>query len=383
MDRTDLAPRAALAQAMIAPLSRPPCVVSFSGGRDSSLVLAVASDVARREGLPLPIPVTVRPESDADAEEHAWQDRVVRHLGLDDWERVAIGEELDCVGREAQKILLRHGVLWPANTHFHLPQLERAAGGSVLTGVGGDEVFSDSGWERARLLLAGKVRPTGRDVLRLGFALAPQRVKERRVIANNKVVLEWLTPAARAQIGSALAGEAASEPLGWRRRFGWLLGLRYLEIGTRSLGLLARDWDVEMHHPFLDKSFVGTLAALPRGRRFTDRTSALAELFSGVLPAGLEARSSKASFAETLWGSPSRAFVSSWDGTGVDSEIVDVDALRRRWQVDGEAGPHTLLQALWLGRQDDDRVSSSSSSVSGTESQQRGRRSSQAGNALS
>ena len=357
--------------------------MSFSGGRDSSLVLAVAAGVARREGLPLPIPVTVRPAGDADTEEHEWQERVVSHLGLDDWERVAIGEELDCVGPEAQKILLRHGVLWPANVHFHLPQLEQAAGGSVLTGIGGDEVFSDSGWERVRLLLAGKVRPTPRDVLRLGLAFAPQAVKRRRFMERNEVELDWLTPAAQAEIGAALAGEAASEPLGWRRRFGWLLGLRYLDIGTRSLGLLARDWDVEMHHPFLDRTFVGALAALPRGRRFAGRTEALSELFASVLPAGLESRSSKAAFAETLWGARSRAFASSWDGSGVDPGIVDVDALRRRWQVDGEAGPHTLLQALWLERQDAERVSSSSSSVAGIEAQERGRRSSQAGNALS
>jgi asparagine synthetase B (glutamine-hydrolysing) len=380
---SDVEPRAAFAQSMLAPLSRPPCVVSFSGGRDSSLILATAVDVARREGLPLPLPVTVRPAGDADADEHEWQERVVRHLGLDDWERVAIGEELDCVGPEAQMILLRHGVLWPANVHFHLPQLERAAGGSVLTGVGGDEVFSDSGWERARLVLAGKVRPTPRDALRLGLALAPRRVKRRRFMEKNKVELDWLTAAAEAEIGGALAREAASEPLGWRKRFDWLLRLRYLEIGTRSLGLLARDWDVEMHHPLLDTSFVGTLAALPRERRFVGRTEALAELFAGVLPAGLEARSSKASFAETLWGPPSRAFVSSWDGTGVDPEIVDVAALRRRWQVDGDLGPHTLLQALWLEHHEGESVPSSNSSVAGTAAQERGRRSSQAGNALS
>ena len=34
-----------------APLQRGPCLVSFSGGRDSSAVLAVATAVARREGL--------------------------------------------------------------------------------------------------------------------------------------------------------------------------------------------------------------------------------------------------------------------------------------------------------------------------------------------
>ena len=45
----------AVEDAVLPAVSRPPCVVTFSGGRDSSLVLAVATRVARREGLPDPI----------------------------------------------------------------------------------------------------------------------------------------------------------------------------------------------------------------------------------------------------------------------------------------------------------------------------------------
>jgi asparagine synthetase B (glutamine-hydrolysing) len=383
-----LEPRTALAQSLVAPLSRLPCVVSFSGGRDSSLVLALAVDVARREGLPLPIPVTVRPAGDPDSEEAEWQELVVRRLGLEDWERVEIGEELDCVGPEAQRILLRHGVLWPANVHFHLPQLKRAAGGSVLTGVGGDEVFSSSGWARVRLVLRGGARPEARDALRLAAALAPVALRKRIQIARNDVELDWLRPAAQREVVAAVAGEAAAEPVRWRQRFDWLLGLSYLEVGTRSLDALAGDFDVEMHHPFLDPAFVGTLASLPRGRRFIDRTEALEALFGDVLPKGLEARSSKAVFTETLWGAPSRALVAGWDGSGVDPEIVDVEALRRRWQVDGAVGPHTLLQSIWLeaerARQAAEASTpSSSSSVAGSDAHERGRRSSQAGNALS
>ncbi len=343
-----LEPRAALAACMAAPLSRPPCIVSFSGGRDSSLVLALAVEVARREGLQLPVPVTVRPSGDADPEEDEWQERVVEHLGLDDWVRVGIGEGLDCIGPQAQRTLLRHGILWPANVHFHLPQFERAAGGSVLTGVGGDEVFSTSGWSRIHLVLARRARPEPRDALRLAGALAPTAVMKRVVIARSEVELEWLRPVVQREVVAGLAEEAAAEPLRWRRRFSWLLGLRYLEVGTRGLDVLAADWDVQMHHPLLDPTFVGTLVGLPAERRFRDRTEALTKLFADLLPAGLESRTSKAVFAETLWGGPSRAFAMEWDGSGVDPEIVDAEALRRRWQVDGTPGPHTLLQSLWL-----------------------------------
>src|SRR5215210_5370570 len=44
-------PRGALERAILPGLLRPPCLVGFSGGRGSSVVLALAVDVARREGL--------------------------------------------------------------------------------------------------------------------------------------------------------------------------------------------------------------------------------------------------------------------------------------------------------------------------------------------
>ena len=66
-------PRVALEAAVLGALRRPPCGVAFSGGRDSSLVLAVATHVARREGLPDPIPVTRRFPDKPEAEESEWR----------------------------------------------------------------------------------------------------------------------------------------------------------------------------------------------------------------------------------------------------------------------------------------------------------------------
>src|SRR5690606_42164979 len=51
-------PRAALEAVIGRALRRPPCYVSFSGGRDSSAVLSVATGVARRGGLADPVPLT-------------------------------------------------------------------------------------------------------------------------------------------------------------------------------------------------------------------------------------------------------------------------------------------------------------------------------------
>ena len=138
---------------------KPPCVIAFSGGRDSSALLAVAVDLARREQWPLPIPVTLR-FSSAATEETAWQEVVLRHLGLDDWIRLQIGEELDLLGPLATRGLRRHGLLYPANAHVVVPMAEHAVGGHLLTGVGGDDVFGNWPWHDLASVIAGRARPS-------------------------------------------------------------------------------------------------------------------------------------------------------------------------------------------------------------------------------
>ena len=322
--------------------------MSFSGGRDSSLVLAAAVAVARREELPLPIPITVRFPASTATEEQEWQERVVDQLGIADWVRLDFENELDCVGAMARGVLLRHGVLWPPNAHFHLPQLERAVGGTMVTGVGGDEIFSPSGWARLRSVAFGQAVPEPRDALRLGAALAPQAIRRRVVVARSELDLGWLRPEARHEVIASLAEEAASEPLTWRRRLAWVLGLAYVKVGTTSLATLGSDHNVVVSHPLLDPVFVASIAELPRRRRFSDRTSGLLALFSGLLAPEILSRPAKAVFTEALWGQESKALAESWDGAGVDPDLVDADALRRRWQVVGTSGPHTLLQSIWL-----------------------------------
>ena len=119
-------------------LPRPPCLVSFSGGHDSSLVLAAAARAARRERLPLPVPVTWRVTDAPRAEESRWQEAVLAALRLPDWIRLEAGDDLDFVGPVAAGVLRRHGLLHPANAYLHAPLIERAARGTLLTGVGGD-----------------------------------------------------------------------------------------------------------------------------------------------------------------------------------------------------------------------------------------------------
>jgi asparagine synthase len=143
-----------------------PCAVSFSGGRDSSAVLAVATATARSRGLPDPIPVTLRFPGVESTEESDWQDLVVRRLGLREWERITIGDELDLLGPVARDGLRRHGLLWPPNAHVHVPILDYARGGTVLTGWDGDGLFGD--WRSAKtpaFATAAEQRPNGPNAL--------------------------------------------------------------------------------------------------------------------------------------------------------------------------------------------------------------------------
>jgi asparagine synthase (glutamine-hydrolysing) len=342
-------PRAAFDRAILPALRRGPCLVSFSGGRDSSAVLAAATLLARREGLPLPIPATHRFPAAAAAGESEWQEQVVAHLGLTDWIRIDCGTELDCVGPVATAVLRRHGLLWPSNVHFHVPIIEAAAGGSVLTGIGGDEAFGPSAWGRAAEILSLRARPRPRDARRIAFALAPRRTKRRAIAGALPVRMEWLRPDARREVAERIAAEAAGEPVRWRPRYDWLATSPYLATGIGSLELLGADSGVRLVHPFHDRGFLAALGALPRRRRFSSRAEAMALLVGDALPPESLRRATKASFGEALWSEHSRAFVDGWDGAGVDGALVDSERLRAIWRAPlPDAGACTLLQSLRL-----------------------------------
>ena len=160
-------PIVVLESLLVSALAHPPCVVVFSGGRDSSALLAVATRLAAREGFPAPAAVTLRypserpVEEEGWAEEARWQERVVRYLGVADWERIPVGDDADLLGPIAAERLLRHGLLWPPAYHTTVPVLRLASGGTVLTGDGGDEIFGERRTTPLVRLLSGH-RPRNR-----------------------------------------------------------------------------------------------------------------------------------------------------------------------------------------------------------------------------
>ena len=335
-------------------LEKSPCLVSFSGGRDSSGMLALATRVARRDGHALPIPATLLFPGSSEAHEDEWQSDVLRHLQLDDWVRISIeGDELDAVGPVATPLLRRHGLLWPFNTHFHAPIIERASGGAVVTGFGGDEVALSSSTARAEMALAGSVRRRPSDVLAVGLACAPQPVRalvHRRRARSMLEGLPWLTPAGREEIACRIGDESASVPLGWSRVLRRCISIRrYFRVCAHSFSLVGEQCGVEVVHPFVEHGVLDALAARGGFAGLGDRSAIVQQLFGDLLPERTVHRPTKASFTDPLWTETARHFAAAWSGGGVSRELVDIDALRRHWlggRVDVRSTP--LLQAAWL-----------------------------------
>ena len=343
--------RRALEDAIATHLRRMPCVVSFSGGRDSSAVLAIGVAVARRDGLPMPVPVSLRFPGVASTDETEWQELVVRHLGLTEWERIELGGELDLLGDMARACLLRHGLLWPPNAHFHEPIFRAARGGCVLTGLDGDGLFGAWRWEAAQSVLSHRRAARPKDVLRVGMALSPVPVRRVALRRGPQPPVPWLRPDARAAFHGRWRRETAAEPRRWDRRVAWYSGRRYLQLARHSLGVLAAAQGAEVHHPFAEPAFLAALAREGGAAGWGGRTDVMRALFGDLLPDALIDRPRKAEFGRAFWGEQARAFARGWDGRGVDTSLVDPDALQATWAMENPwFGSITPLQAAWLRR---------------------------------
>ena len=349
--------RQALEQVILKAVARPPCVVDFSGGRDSSVILAVATYVARQQGLAMPIPFTRRYPLEPMAEESAWQEMVIRHLRLPEWERSQLTTELDLVGQRAQQVLRRYGLLLPAPMYHWTLSFEMARGGSHVTGEGGDEFF---GLYRARAALAHLHHPRRllhrRPVVSFLSDIAPQSMRTwslRRsyLSASPPPSRPWMTPEAFQCLCDRYAEQEGAEPFSWRRALLWQLRHRYLEAIKQNGRAIAADYDVVHSDPFLDPSFVFALSRSAGVLGFADRAQAMTFLASDLLPASLLRRPTKAGFNRAYFTDIARTYAKTWDGRGVDLQLVDPEALKREWLKPVPSALSTaLLQAAWMSQ---------------------------------
>lgn len=350
---TAATPRMMFEEAVLRGLRRPPCVIGFSGGRDSSAVLAVAVHVARREGLPLPMAFTERYPAAPSTHEEEWQEQVISHLGVQDWERVRFSSEFDAVGEPARRFIRAHGVTLGQLQKSEL-MFGRAKGGSYMDGEGGDEVF---GFRRATVLrrTVGNptvlVRPEGLRWLKFHLAPHTQRVANWRQYNSTRLEnRRWLKPAAFDEVLEAVAQEFADDPLDARASQWKHLSKRRVTTFRWNRRLLAKqDYDCSYIQPFLEPDFVAAWAR--RGGRLglADRTTSMHDVFNDLLPEDVLGRSTKATFNTVFLGAETHSFAESWSGAGVDPAVVDLDALRQEWLSDWPSNLTSgLLQSAWL-----------------------------------
>jgi hypothetical protein len=349
----DAAPPAeVLERLLLEALSRPPCVIAFSGGRDSSLLLTAAVHAARRHGLPEPVAATLRFPGRDDPVELGWQERVMGALRLESWERIELHDELDFAGPLTTGRLERHGLLYPANACTIVPPAELASGGGVVTGLGGDELFWL--WRRRRVadVAARRESPRPRDGAALALALAPlglRRAVLRRRAAADAAGLPWLTAAGRAELARLEAAELACEPARFDRFAQVAVRRRDLTLAVETLALLAGECGAALHAPFADPRFAAAMGRAGGATGFAGRAEAMEAALGGPDPAGVLRRDDKAVFNHVFWTARTRRFAAEWSGGGLDERVVDSAALRDIWLSGGSDHRTAMLfHQAWL-----------------------------------
>lgn len=341
-------PREILSGLLLPALAWPPCWIAFSGGRDSSAILASATRIAREHGLEDPVPLTLRFALHPRTSETDWQELIIRHLGLASWEVAQITWEVEAVGPIATPGLRRHGLYWPPNAHTLAALFRTARGGSLVTGNGGDEIFTSRVGKKPTLRDYVRARPRRKALKHAAYSVLPRPLRVREW-TRRTLRLPWLRPAARREVRRQYAARFQAGGTSWREGAESLLTSRYLELTLATFHALARDSDVQLIQPFYDPRFLGGVADVAPMNGFPSRAIAMRELFGDLLPAQSVERTTKASFTEAFFGPACRGFAERWDGTGVNTTLVDPAALKREWSRERpDFRSFTPLQAAWL-----------------------------------
>ena len=341
-------PRRAIDEATSSAFSRQQVFVSFSGGRDSSAVLALAVEFARRNGRPDPVPVILRYPGHDDADETDWQKMVLRHLGLSNeivHERRTPQTYLDA---EVKSSLRERGLLWPAALHLDHVVFQTARGGMLLTGEGGDEVLGARRITPITLLVRERRRPS---LALIQWAL---QSLEPRWLVRRRILRELIGTPLAGWVGSDTLRDMATEraslraPLHWGNETRMIIDGIVPEVLTHNLAVLCGDFDIEARHPLLDEGFLHAWAESGGRWGFAGRTDAMRRLFSDLLPEPILSRSTKAHFGSSRWGEAERDFALNWDGSGLPADI-DPERIRAHWLSEHPSGTSALaLHAAWL-----------------------------------
>ncbi len=345
---THASPRQVLDQILVRHLTRSPCMIAFSGGRDSSVLLAAAVSAARREGLPLPIPITLSYPGAPDADEAQWQRQVLDHLGLTERVLLVVHDEHDALGPVATQLLLRHGTVWPPNFAPTWRMMDAARGGVLLTGEGGDEVFGLKRITPLTKVLKARGRADRRVYPYAVRALAPASLRRRAALRQGYRRF-WLREPVEALLAQRDADDVEAYDLHAGRHAWQFAARRCARRGNDTMRALGAEIDVDYVQTFAAPDFVAAVAHAAGFWGWTGRTATMRQLFGDLLPRAVLERRTKATFTNAVFTDHTREFARQWNGEGVDSALVDPEALRDNWLSESPHAPTmTLLQQAWL-----------------------------------
>lgn len=323
--------------------------VMFSGGRDSSVVLALATASCRRLGAPDPVAVTAVYPGDEAADEDSWQRLVMRHLDLQAHRRIVVTDQRRALSERARSSMTKRGSLWPPAVHTQDLFFEVAPRSALFTGEGGDGILEQRRVTPVTLVRQDAPRVRASLALAALDALVPNAPHALGAIAARLATWElpWIRASARPRI--AQLDTVHRGPLHWGSATLFILKYRSIELLSHNTCKVAADWGVDLYHPLIEPSFVAALAEQGGAWGYRGRTDMFRRLFGDLLPDKILARQSKAAFNESRWGDDERDFASSWSGEGLVPSVIDVEALRAQWL---SPRPHPaaigLVQDAWL-----------------------------------
>jgi asparagine synthetase B (glutamine-hydrolysing) len=351
---SELTPAQALEATILPCLLRPPCLVMFSGGRDSSLLLAAACDVARRHHLDSPIAITMRFPAFPDANEDSWQELMIHHVGNPEWVKLTFEDEVDAVGPISRELLLRYGPLWAPSMQMVAAIAVHARGGAVLTGDSGDEIFGRHRAMAPRKVVGRRGRAPSELWAEAARDCAPRSVRrsiKRRAITEDMSAQHWLKPAALEALVDRILADDLTLPLRWDRSIGLLGQRRTWLMHEWNRELLSVEWDTRFGSPFADATFTRALQSAGGRWGYGSRSGLMRANFSGLLPEEIIVRTDKASFNEAVFARHTREFVDTWNGEGLNDDLVDADKLAAHWREEASEiwfSSVMLLKQAWL-----------------------------------
>lgn len=329
-------------------MTRDPVYMTFSGGGESAMALAVNSAYARSHGMPDPVPITLRHPGLSSPDVVAQQEKIIAHLRLREWERVEVEEDLELIGALGGRTLLALGLLWPAHTYTMVPLMERARVLVLITGL--TDFFAFWRWAPLAAMLHERRRPSANELGLLASTLLPAAARARLARrAGIPPPMPWLRPQAERQVLRKLTGRQADVPLRFDRAVMTQITHRCFDSGWRSLQALAAAVDAEVIHPFYTHQVIVDFARAGGWRGFGRRHQLFDRLAGDLLPGDALRECRPGNLNGVFFGPRAREFAAQWSGEGIDGSIVNVAALRRNWLSD-DPDPRTgsMLQYVWL-----------------------------------